>query len=200
MTPVRAQIELPLDPSGAFAGVVAELGAAGVTVAAAEPGERLQFEWSPAPWQELTTEVELRFEPIGNGTRVTVERRGFEALLDDGRDLADWFAGQVAAPLLGGGFGDWVTDRRARRPSGFTAREVYRDLLFHRPGFKVLLGMREALESGCSALAVDHSGQMVSVAGEQNRVSCSRAASEPDLINLATAFPGSGSRAGRVPA
>lgn len=186
---VRAQIELPLDPAEAFRTVLEELAAAGVTVEATEPCRQISFEWRPAPWEQTVTGVELRFVPAGNGTLVTIEHHGFEALLGDGRELAGWFAGQLAPPLLGEGLGDWLTDRRARRPSGAAAREVYRDPLYHRPGFKVLLGMldlrpddvllevgcgggallQEALESGCSALAVDHSAEMVGVAREQNR-------------------------------
>jgi DNA-binding transcriptional ArsR family regulator len=46
-----------------------------------EPGLRLAFTWrqaSFAPGQ--TTEVEVRFEPVGNETRVTVEHRGWETI------------------------------------------------------------------------------------------------------------------------
>jgi hypothetical protein len=46
-----------------------------------EPGSRVVFEYRnahlpPAP----LTEVEVRFEPTGTGTRVTLEHRGFERL------------------------------------------------------------------------------------------------------------------------
>ena len=46
-----------------------------------EPGVRLAFTWrqaSFAPGQ--STEVEVRFEPVGNETRVTVEHRGWETI------------------------------------------------------------------------------------------------------------------------
>jgi hypothetical protein len=46
-----------------------------------EPGVRLAFTWrqaSFAPGQ--TTEVEVRFEPVGSETRVTVEHRGWETI------------------------------------------------------------------------------------------------------------------------
>jgi hypothetical protein len=46
-----------------------------------EPGVRLAFTWrqaSFAPGQ--TTQVEVRFEPVGNETRVTVEHRGWETI------------------------------------------------------------------------------------------------------------------------
>ena len=46
-----------------------------------EPGVRLAFTWrqaSFAPGQE--TDVEVRFDPVGNETRVTVEHRGWETI------------------------------------------------------------------------------------------------------------------------
>jgi hypothetical protein len=48
-------------------------------VQAWEPGVRLQFALSTWPFQPgEATEVEVRFEAIGDGTRVTVEHRGFQ--------------------------------------------------------------------------------------------------------------------------
>ena len=47
-------------------------------VLAWEPGARLLLEWSAAPFDPgERTEVEIRFEAIGDGTRVTVEHRGW---------------------------------------------------------------------------------------------------------------------------
>lgn len=37
------------------------------------------------------------------------------------------------------GLGDWLTDRRARRPAGAQARAVYRDPLYHYPNFRAIL-------------------------------------------------------------
>ena len=58
-------------------------------------------------------------------------------------ELAGWFAGEVAAPFLRAtapaALGDWLTDRRARRPSGKQARGVYRDPTYHYPNFRVIL-------------------------------------------------------------
>jgi hypothetical protein len=48
-------------------------------VLAWEPGVRLRFElwtWGFRPGEP--TQVEVRFEPVGDGTRVTVEHRGWE--------------------------------------------------------------------------------------------------------------------------
>jgi uncharacterized protein YndB with AHSA1/START domain len=44
-------------------------------------GERLGFSWRPPNFgPEHVTEVEVRFEPLGAETRVTVEHRGWDAL------------------------------------------------------------------------------------------------------------------------
>ena len=152
------------------------------------------LEWHPADWQpEETTEVELSFEPIDTGARVTLEHRGWGGLLGDrGGEAVGWFAAEAAAPLLQAmaptRFAEWLTDRVARRPSGGQAREVYRDPLFHRPNFGALLELLslgqddyllevgcgggaflcDALESGCRAAAVDHSPEMVRLAREVN--------------------------------
>lgn len=86
------------------------------------------------------------------------------------------------------GLGDWITDRRARRPSGSQARATYRDPLYHYPNFRVILSelaltptdyllevgcgggalLKEALQSGCRAAAVDHSPDMVQAARDAN--------------------------------
>ena len=49
-----------------------------------QPGQRLVFGWRQAtfrPGQE--TEVEVRFEPVGEETRVTVEHRGWETVPEE---------------------------------------------------------------------------------------------------------------------
>jgi hypothetical protein len=44
-----------------------------------EPGSRLVFAWRQATFaRDLETEVEVRFEPVGEETRVTVEHRGWD--------------------------------------------------------------------------------------------------------------------------
>jgi len=158
-----------------------------------EPGKLVRLQWRLADWNAgEMTDVELRFEPIDGGTRVMLEHRGWGGLIGDPNELAGWFAGEVAAPLLRAtastGFGNWLTDRRARRPSGAQARAVYRDPLYHYPNFHVILAelaltpedflvevgcgggalLKEALKSGCRAAAVDHSLDMVRLAQEVN--------------------------------
>jgi SAM-dependent methyltransferase len=214
-TTVRTSVDLELDRSAAFDVIVKEVAAAladagiqlkpgaggcivqdGVEVGRVlswEPGQRVLLEWRPADWDQKLTEVELRFEPASQRTKITLEHRGWGPLIGGPDEVAGWFAGQVAAPLLRAmtprGLGDWVTDRKARRPSGERARAFYRDPLFHYPMFRVILGelalgpddyllevgcgggafLKDALQSGCRAAAVDHSPDMVQVAREANR-------------------------------
>ena len=215
-TTLRASLEVELGPAPAFA-VVAEELAAGLAglgirfepgeqgrvteggvevgrVVAWEPGRLVALEWRAADWQpDAVTRVELRFEPAGGGTRVTLEHRGWGGSIGDPGELAAWFAGEVAAPLLRatapGRLGDWLTDRGARRPSGAQARSTYGDPVYHYPNFRVILDelaltaddvllevgcgggalLRDALASGCRAAAVDHSPEMVRLACETNR-------------------------------
>lgn len=50
-------------------------------VTAWTPGERLAFTWRQATFApEQQTEVSVRFEPVGDETRVTVEHRGWDAI------------------------------------------------------------------------------------------------------------------------
>ncbi len=216
-TAVRASIDLVLDPSAAFDVFVEELSAAlarlgmrldpgpngRVTEGTAElgrvvswePGEKIVLEWHQADWKaDEVTKVELRFEPVRDGTRITLEHHEWGRLLgDQGGELAGWFAREVAGPMLQATgptrLGDWLTDRRARRPSGTQARATYRDPLYHRPNFLAMLKelaltaedyllevgcgggafLRDALRSGCKAAAIDHSPEMVRLAREINR-------------------------------
>lgn len=53
-------------------------------VTAWEPGERLAFAYRSVHLPEdLDTEVEVRFEEVSGGTRVTLEHRGLEQLPDE---------------------------------------------------------------------------------------------------------------------
>jgi SAM-dependent methyltransferase len=157
------------------------------------PGRRVLPQWRQADWQpEVLTEVELRVEPSGKGSLVTLAHRGWGGLIGDPTELVGWFADQVAAPLLRAtapaAFGDWLIDRMARRPAGARSRAVYRDPLYHWPNFRAILDelrlssadylvevgcgggalLKEALKSGCRAAAIDHSPDMVRLASEEN--------------------------------
>jgi SAM-dependent methyltransferase len=158
------------------------------------PGDEILLEWHQADWKpdEVTT-VELKFEASKAGTRVTLMHHDWGRVLDDrGSELAGWFAHEVAAPLIQATaptrLGDWLTDRKVRRPSGPRARDFYRDPIYHRPNFLAILKvlslsaddyllevgcgggafLQEALRSGCKAAAIDHSPEMVKIALEVN--------------------------------
>jgi SAM-dependent methyltransferase len=157
------------------------------------PAERVVLVWRAADWDPGdVSQVELRFDRAGDGTRVTYEHRGWGGLIDDPAELAGWFADAVAAPLMRAtapaAFGDWLTDRLARRPSGARSRGIYRDPLYHYPNFAVILAelaltaddyllevgcgggalLRKALATGCRAAAIDHSPDMVQLARREN--------------------------------
>ena len=215
MDTIAASIDVALEPPAAFDLVLGELASVlerrGLQFEAApngrvmtgplvvgrivswRPGEQMALEWRPADWDSsLATAVELRFETCPGGTRVTLEHRGWGKLFTDPGELAGWFAGEVVAPLLErtapSAFGDWLTDRLARRPSGASSRAVYRDPLYHYPNFRVILDessltaddcllevgcgggalLKAALRSRCRAKAVDHSNEMVRLARDQN--------------------------------
>jgi Activator of Hsp90 ATPase homolog 1-like protein len=50
-------------------------------ITAWEPGVRLAFSWRQASFaSDQATEAEVRFEPVGDETRVTVEHRGWDTV------------------------------------------------------------------------------------------------------------------------
>ena len=50
-------------------------------ISAWEPGKRLVFGWRQASFTpEQSTEVEVRFEPVGNGTRISIEHRAWDTI------------------------------------------------------------------------------------------------------------------------
>lgn len=219
---VETSVELNLDPPSAFHAIVEELsnalasmgmqlqpGEGGrVTEGALEvgrvvrwqPPKEIVLEWHAANWHPAdATVMELRFEVVAAGTRVTLADRGWgNQLADKGHELAGWFASQAVAPLLRAmgpnRLGDWITDRRARRPSGLPARAFYRDPIYHLPNFKAILAvlnlqphdylievgcgggafLQQALRSGCKAAAIDHSPEMVKLAREVNQEAISQ--------------------------
>jgi len=135
--------------------------------------------------------VELRLEHVEGGTRATLSQFSPDGSIGES-EAAGWFATEFASPFIRATmpahFDDWITDRRARKPSGPQARETYREPLYHYPNFKVILAelalkpsdylldvgcgggalLKEALQSGCRAAGIDHSADMVRVATELN--------------------------------
>lgn len=166
-------------------------------VEAWERGRRIAFAWHPSDWapDAPAVPVVFRFDPVGGGTRISVEYGdwGPASPLEKADERTGWFASEVIRPLVHAtaprGLGDWLTDRKVRRPTGEGSRATYADPLYHRPNFLVLLErlhlsaedsllevgcgggafLHDALKSGCRAWAVDHSPDMVRVAREQNR-------------------------------
>ena len=68
-----------------------------------EPGRRFALTWTQVGWPEgSATDVEVTFEPVGDGTRVRLEQTGFERVpgaeafvggYDSGwKELLGWFA------------------------------------------------------------------------------------------------------------
>lgn len=212
---VSVAVEVELDPAQALAivadelpaalarrGIELELRAGGIAregdseigrVIVWEPEREIMLEWRPAAWDpEEATSVAITIEPTSAGTRIAIEQRGFGGSLGSWDEIAGWFARELGASLLEAtaplAFGEWLTDRRARRPSGEQARAIYADPLFHRPNFQILLELlalqpedvllevgcgggaflAEALASDCRAAAIDHSAEMVALAREQN--------------------------------
>ena len=213
---LRARVELPVEPSAAFDGLVEELvralagrgirfepRAAGrvlqnesviAEVAVWTPGERIVLRWCQSGWNpDEATEIELRCEPAEDqGTHVSFEHRGWDRAIGDPGELVGWFAAAMIVPFLHAAtpaaFGDWIADRGAKRPSGARARAIYRDPLFHYPNFRVILTelsltpddhllevgcgggalLKSALQSGCRAVAIDHSSDMIRLAREVN--------------------------------
>jgi uncharacterized protein YndB with AHSA1/START domain len=57
------------------------------TVTAFVPGERVRFSWHPGRGAESAQWIEVRFEPTGRGSRVTLTHGGWEALGEIGPTL-----------------------------------------------------------------------------------------------------------------
>jgi SAM-dependent methyltransferase len=160
-------------------------------------GERMGLAWQPVERgrEAAPVSVEYRFEPEDGGTKITIEYGEWDPStpLVDGAERASWFADAVVRPMIRAtaprAFGDWWTDRVARRPSGAAARKTYANPIYHRPNFLILMErlqlkpedrllevgcgggafLQDALASGCRAVAIDHSPEMVRLAREQNQ-------------------------------
>lgn len=82
-----------------------------------EPGARLVFEWRGHHFEaDQRTEVEVRFEAEGEGTRVSVEHRGWDALPADHRARHGLEGGAFTA-MMGLWWGDVLVSLRARAGS-----------------------------------------------------------------------------------
>jgi len=214
-TTLSVSINIPLKPAEAFNAIVEELQFAlerlGIQFDAFlkgkikketyqigqiinwEPAQYINIEWRQASWQpNEITNVEFFFEPNDNGTQVKLQHSHLGRLIGDGNEMIGWFSSEIAAPFLTSmipeALGDWITDRRTRRPSGAQSRAYYQNPIFHYPNFRVILSeldlkdndyllevgcgggvlLKEVLQSGCRAVGIDHSADMVKLASEIN--------------------------------
>jgi uncharacterized protein YndB with AHSA1/START domain len=87
-------------------------------VLAWEPGKRLVFEWrlrNFAP--DEVTEVEVRFEAMGEGTRVTLEHRGWDQIRGD-HPARHGLHDHALSAMIGGMWGELLTALRLFTRSG----------------------------------------------------------------------------------
>ena len=158
---------------------------------------RLSIDWQSLN-QDSTAKVSIgiRFEQHDTGTVIRFETQNILHQLDkNDKNFLGWFTEEIFAPIFvklsPQVMGDWLTDRSARRPSGEDARANYSDPLFHWPNFYYLLDtislqpgdsvleigcgggilLREFLKSGCKAIGIDHSPEMVKLARKNNESS-----------------------------
>ncbi|MDG6954522.1 MAG: class I SAM-dependent methyltransferase [Nitrososphaerota archaeon] len=157
------------------------------------PWTRLTIILHYSDWEQVDTKIDFRFHNMRNGTRIAIVCSGLQSpLLRGSGEQFGWFTNQVAAPLLAvlspQNFGDWLTDRTARRPTGAVARRGYRNPTHHRPNFGAILQelaltpsdrlleigcgggalLHDALKSGCIAAGIDHSPEMVRLTRRTN--------------------------------
>lgn len=162
-----------------------------------DPPQTIVFEWwrPETRGSEFVSTVSVSFEPIleDKGTRISIEHSGWLNVLErTGADPIDWFSDEIAGPMLESatptGYGKWLVDRIARKPSGTASKTNYSDPVYHKPNFWSILDylkleksdylleigcgggyfLKEALKSGCKASAIDHSPSMIEAAIDQN--------------------------------
>lgn len=81
-------------------------------VLAWEPGARLVFEWRGANFaDDEVTEVEVLFEALGRGTRITLEHRGWAAIRGD-HPVRHGQVGHGFTDMIGRWWGDLATALR----------------------------------------------------------------------------------------
>jgi len=59
------------------------------TITAYTDGERIQFTWHPGAPADQSTTVDVRFDAVGSGTRVTLLHTGWEVRGEDGQRIRD---------------------------------------------------------------------------------------------------------------
>jgi SAM-dependent methyltransferase len=193
----RAGLRLDLGPSARAVPVAAdgtERAPARVQVFSSE--QRFVVEWPRLSWEERSTPLSLECSCAKSegGTSLTIIARdlGRHFGASDSSDLIGWFTSELLRPIVRAPseeqVTEWWIDRQTRRPSGERARNTYTDPIYHRPNFLEMLDrlrltpadvllevgcgggafLHDALLSGCRAMAIDHSPEMVSAARELN--------------------------------
>lgn len=115
-------------------------------ISAWEPGKRLVFSWRHASFSaDQTTQVEVRFEPVGDETRVSIEHRGWDTIPQHHaarhgfpehitlQRVADWWRSSLSTlhetPTM-----HWDDVYRRKRPD---------EVSWYRPHLEVSLGLIE---------------------------------------------------------
>lgn len=83
------------------------------TVLVWKPAERLVWESAPRQFGD-PTRVDVRFEADGDGTRVTVEHSGFDAVPEDARARHGLGVGDAFLSMMGMWWADLLTSHRNR--------------------------------------------------------------------------------------
>lgn len=77
------------------------------------PGERLIFEWRQGNFRPTdVTQVDIRFEAVEKGTRVTIEHRGWDTLPLN-HPARQGYSGEAFTNMIGLGWADLLTALKA---------------------------------------------------------------------------------------
>ncbi len=159
-----------------------------------EENNSIVINWKTLSIEEQTqATITIRFEDHNSGTLVLFEPTALVKELErNEKDQLAWCVEKIITPVFESldpeKMGDWITDRSTRRPTGPDAKQFYNDPLYHWPNFYFLLNqikltkedyileigcgggilLREFLKSGCRAIGIDHSPEMVKLARENN--------------------------------
>ena len=157
----------------------------------------VKFSWNAASsWSpDSNVEVLVKFNSSKGalGTKVVISIMGFENLIrEQGQSPLEWAVENPVSSIFRAispvSFAGWLNDKAGRMPTGKKARETYGNPVFHKPMFKGLLHylnlsendalleigcgggvfIQEALGSGCTIKAIDHSPDMVNLARKLN--------------------------------
>jgi uncharacterized protein YndB with AHSA1/START domain len=80
-------------------------------VTAWEPGSRLALTWTQIGWpKDVATDIEITFEPRGDGTLVRLKQSGFERIGPDAERFREGYAGGWSEVLA------WFADAAHARP------------------------------------------------------------------------------------